>query len=159
MIGSEHPSGDSYLEDFLVGQRFGSGTYVVTADTIMTFARMFDPQPFHLNAETAKATVFLGLAASGWHTAAMTMRLIVDSEFKPAGGILGVGVDELRWLNPVRPDDLLRVESEVLETRPSTSRPDRGVLKTRHTTYNQKGEAVQVMVSVLLVPRRPVRPA
>ncbi|HLW60804.1 MAG TPA: MaoC family dehydratase [bacterium] len=159
MTGSEHRLGDGYLEDFQVGQQFGSGTYAVTAEAIMTFARMFDPQPFHLNAETAKTTVFRGLAASGWHTAAMTMRLIVDSEFKPAGGILGVGVDELRWLKPVRPDDLLRVESEVLETRPSTSRPDRGVLKTRHTTYNQKGEAVQVMVSVLLVPRRPVGPA
>ncbi|HKV43280.1 MAG TPA: MaoC family dehydratase [bacterium] len=159
MTASEHRSGAYYLEDFEVGQRFESDTYTVTADAIMTFARMFDPQPFHLNAETAETTVFRGLAASGWHTAAITMRLIVNSAFKPAGGILGLGVDELRWLKPVRPDDLLRVESEVLEARPSTSRPDRGVLKTRHTTYNQRGEAVQVVTSILLVPRRIVGPS
>lgn len=144
-----------YLDDFRVGQRFGSGTYAITVEQITTFAREFDPQPFHLDEEVAKTTVFQGLAASGWHTAAITMRLIVTSPFKPAGGVLGVGVEELRWPKPVRPGDILRVESEVLEVRPSTSRGDRGVLKTRHTTYNQHGEAVQMATSILVVPRRP----
>jgi len=146
--------GVSYLEDFEVGQRFGSGSYAVTADEIIAFARAFDPQPFHLDEATAKHTVFEGLVASGWHTAAITMRLIVTSSFKPAGGILGAGVDQIRWLKPVRPGDVLRVESEVVEIRPSASRSDRGVLKTRHTTYNQKDEAVQVVTSVLLVLRK-----
>jgi acyl dehydratase len=99
--------------------------------------------------------VFGGLAASGWHTAAMTMRLIVESEFRPAGGILGFG-GELAWLKPVRPGDELRVESEILELRQSRSRPDQGLLKARVTTFNQHGETVQTFTPTLLVSRRPV---
>jgi acyl dehydratase len=144
-----------YLEDFAVAQRYGSGRLRIDADAIKAFAGEFDPQPFHLNEEAARATFFRGLAASGWHTAAVTMRLLVESELKPAGGIIGAGFDEFRWPRPVRPGDELRVESEVLEVRPSKSRPDQGLIKVRTTTLNQNGEAVQVLISNLLVPRRP----
>jgi acyl dehydratase len=143
-----------YLEDFAVGQRFGSGTTLVDTTRIKSFAAEFDPQPFHLDADAARETVFRGLAASGWHTAAVTMRLLVNSDFKPKGGIVGAGVDELRWPRPVRPGDELRVESEVLEVRPSKSRPTQGLIKVRTTTLNQNDEPVQVMVANLIVPRR-----
>src|SRR5882762_3331040 len=143
-----------YLEDFAVGQTFGSGRLRVEKERIKSFAAEFDPQPFHLDEEAARGSIFQGLAASGWHTAAMTMRLLVASEFKPAGGIVGAGFDELRWPAPVRPGDELRVESEVLEVRPSKSRPDIGIIKLRTTTLNQNGVAVQVTVGNLMVPRR-----
>jgi acyl dehydratase len=143
-----------YLEDFAVGQTFGSGRLRIDRERITAFAAEFDPQPFHLDEEAARSTIFGGLAASGWHTAALTMRLLVESDLKPAGGIVGAGFDELRWPRPVRPGDELRVESEVLEVRPSTSRPERGLMKLR-TTLNQNSEAVQVAVGYLLVPRRP----
>ena len=143
-----------YLEDFAVGQVFKSGRKRVDKDEIFAFARQYDPQPFHLDEEAAKRSPFAGLAASGWHTAAMTMRLLVDGEFKPAGGILGVGFDELSWPRAVRPGDELYVLSEVLEVRPSKSRPDRGVVRLRTTTLNQDGEPVQILVANLIVPRR-----
>ncbi|WP_437376713.1 MaoC family dehydratase [Inquilinus limosus] len=144
-----------HLEDLEVGQRFGSGTVTVTAEAIKAFAREFDPQPFHLDEEAARTTFFGGLAASGWHTAALTMKLLVGSPYQPAGGLIGGGTDEMRWPRPVRPGDVLRVESEILEIRPSQSRPDRGLVKTRITTLNQAGEPVQVMVANMVVPRRP----
>jgi acyl dehydratase len=144
-----------YLEDFEPGQKFGSGQLRVESERIRTFAAEFDPQPFHLDEATARSTFFGGLAASGWHTAAMTMRLLVDGELAPAGGIIGAGVDGLRWPRPVRPGDALRVESEVLEVRASKSRPDQGVIKVRTTTLNQNGEPVQVFVGNLIVLRRP----
>jgi acyl dehydratase len=143
-----------YFEDFAVGQSYGSGRARIDTDRIKSFAAEFDPQPFHLDEETARNTMFRGLAASGWHTAAFTMRLLVESELKPAGGIVGAGFDELRWPRPVRPGDELRVESEVLEVRPSKSRPEQGLIKVRTTTLNQDGEAVQVLVANLVVPRR-----
>ena len=143
-----------YLEDFAVGQIFGSGRVRVDKEQIKTFAAEFDPRPFHLDEAAARDTIFRGLAASGWHTAALTMRLVVESEFKPAGGIVGAGVDELRWPLPVRPGDELRVESEILEVRPSKSHPQQGLIKVRTTTLNQNGEAVQVFVVSLIVPRR-----
>ena len=146
---------DRYLEDFAVGQTFGSGRLRIDRERIETFAAEFDPQPFHLDEQAARNTLFGGLAASGWHTAAVSMRLLVESELKPAGGIIGAGFDELRWPRPVRPDDELRVESEVLEVRPSQSRSDQGLLKLRMTTLNQNGEAVQVAIGYLLVQRRP----
>jgi len=127
----------------------------VDAERIKAFAAEFDPQPFHLDEEAAAGTMFRGLAASGWHTAAITMRLLVKSELKPAGGIIGIGFDEFRWPRPVRPGDELRVESEVLEVRPSKSRPDQGLIKVRTTTLNQHNEPVQIMISNLVVPRRP----
>ena len=144
-----------YLEDFAVGQTFGSGRLTVDAAQIKAFAAAFDPQPFHLDEEAARRTFFKGLAASGWHTAALTMRLLVESELKPAGGVIGAGFDEFRWPLPVRPGDELHVESEILEVRPSKSRPDQGLMKVRTTTLNQRGEAVQIHVGNLLVPRRP----
>ena len=146
---------ERYLEDFVVGQVFGSGRLVVDEERIKSFAAEFDPQAFHLNEESARHTIFRGLAASGWHTAAMTMRLLVDSEIKPAGGIVGAGFDEFRWPRPVRPGDELRLESEVLEVRPSKSRPEQGWIKVRTTTLNQNGDAVQILIANLVVPRRP----
>jgi acyl dehydratase len=143
-----------HLEDYGVGQKFGSGRLRVDGERIKSFAGEFDPQPFHLDEEAARTTLFRGLAASGWHTAAVTMRLLVEGELKPAGGIIGLGFDELRWPKPVRAGDELHVESEVLEVRPSTSRPDQGLIKVRTTTLNQKGETVQVSVVNLLVQRR-----
>ena len=145
----------NYLEDFAEGQRYGSGRLTVDKERIRGFAAEFDPQPFHLDEEAARRSIFGGLAASGWHTAAMTMRLLVQSEFKPAGGIIGAGFDEFRWPAPVRPGDELHLEIEVLEVRPSKSRPSQGLLKIRTTTKNQKDETVQVSVGNLIVPRRP----
>jgi acyl dehydratase len=144
-----------YFEDLSVGQRFISGTYTVDADQIKAFARAWDPQPFHLDEESAAHTVFGGLVASGWHTVAITMRLLVTGELRPANGILGLGVEDLRWLKPVRPGDTLRVESEIVEVRPSMSRPDYGVVKIRHTTTNQDDVPVQVVTSIHLMARRP----
>ena len=144
-----------YFEDFVAGQVFKSGRLQVSREQIIEFAAQFDPQPYHLDEEAARKSAFRGLAASGWHTTALTMRLIVDGEFKPAGGILGVGFDELSWPRPVRPGDELHATSEVLEVRPSKSRPDRGLLKMRTRTFNQNGEVVQEIIANGLVPRRP----
>ena len=144
-----------YLEDFAVGQTYGSGRLRIDKERIKTFAAEFDPQPFHLDEEAARDTIFRGLAASGWYTAALTMRLLVESELKPAGGIVGAGFDEFRWPRPVRPGDELRVESEVLEVRPSKSRPEQGLIKVKTTTLNQNDEAVQISIGNLIVPRRP----
>lgn len=145
-----------YLDDLVPGQRFvGTGRIRIDEDRIKRFAAEFDPQPFHLDAQAASASLFQGLAASGWHTAAATMRLLVDHEFKLAGGLVGAGVDELRWPLPVRPGDELRVESEVLDVRVSKTRPTQGLLRLRTTTLNQHGQAVQIHVATLVVPRRP----
>jgi acyl dehydratase len=148
-VNSEH-----YLEDFAVGQVYRSGRIKVEADDIKAFATAYDPQPFHLDEAAARDTFFQGLVASGWHTAALTMRLLVDSEVKPAGGLIGTGFTEFRWPRPVRPGDELNAESEVLEVRPSQSRGNLGLVKVRTTTFNQHGEAVQVQVGTLLVRRR-----
>ncbi len=144
-----------YLEEFAAGQKYGGDARLrVAVERVKSFAAEFDPQPFHLDENAAGASMFKGLAASGWHTAAMTMRLLVASDLKPAGGIIGAGFDELRWPLPVRPGDELRVESEILEVRPLQSRADRGVVKVKTTTLNQRDEAVQVSVGNLFVPRR-----
>src|ERR1700687_4352501 len=137
---------ERYLDDFAVGQTFGSGRMRVDEDRIKTFAAEFDPQPFHLDAEAARKSLFGGPAASGWHTAALSMRLLVESEIKPVGGIVGAGFDEFRWPRPVRPGDELHVESEVLEVRRSKARPGQGIIKVRTTTLNQDDEAVRVQV-------------
>lgn len=147
---------ERFLEDFAVGQTFASTARLrVGKDDIVAFARQFDPQPFHLDEEAAQVSIFRGLSASGWHTAALTMRLITQSEFKPAGGTIGLGFDEMRWPVPVRPGDELRIESEVLAIRPSKSRPDRGLMKVRTRTFNQNGQVVQELTANLMVPRRP----
>jgi acyl dehydratase len=142
-----------FLEDLQVGQRFVSGTLRIDEEQIRAFAAQFDPQPFHLDAEAAKETRFGGLVASGWHTAAVTMRLLVGGGLPIASGIVGAG-GEIAWPNPVRPGAVLHVESEILELRPSRSRPDRGVVTVRSETRDQAGEVVQVLVARLVVPRR-----
>ena len=147
-------AGEHYLEDFAVGQIFGSGRLRIDKERAKAFAAEFDPQPFHLDEEAARRSIFCELSASGWYTAAVTMRLLVESELSPAGGIVGAGFDEFRWPRPVRPGDELRLESEVLEVRPSKSRPEQGLIKVRTTTLNQDGEAVQVLVANFVVPRR-----
>ena len=141
-----------YLEDYAVGQVYHSGRLRIDRNQIIAFATQFDPQPYHLDEDAARKSVFGGLAASGWH--ALTMRLLVEGEFRPAHGVLGVGFEELNWPRPVRPGDVLHVESEVLEVRPSKSRGDRGLIKVRTTTFNQNGEPVQIFTGNLLVPRR-----
>jgi acyl dehydratase len=143
-----------YLDDIKVGQRFTSRTHVIDEAQIKAFASQFDPQPFHLDDEAAKGTVFAGLAASGWHTAAVTMRLLVEGGVPIAGGIVGAG-GEISWPRPTRPGDILHVESEVLEVTPSRSRPDRGMVTIRSETLNQRGEVVQILTAKLVVPRRP----
>ena len=147
---------ERYLDDYRVGEIFGGASrLLVDAARVKSFAAEFDPQPFHLDDQAAAASMFRGLAASGWHTAAMTMRLVVESDLKPVGGIVGAGFDEFRWTKPVRPGDELRVETEILELRPSKSRPDQGILKVRTTTLNQNGEPVQITIGNLIVPRKP----
>src|SRR5580693_9504001 len=143
-----------YLEDFAVGQTFGSGRLRIDGQRALAFAAEFDPQPFHLDEAAARRSIFGGLSASGWHTAAVTMRLLVESGLKPAGGLVGAGLDECRWPRPVRPGDELRVECEVIEVRPSKSRPEQGLVKLRTTTLNQQDEAVLVHVVNIVVMRR-----
>jgi acyl dehydratase len=142
-----------YLDDLHIGQRFTSGTHVVDEEQIKAFARQFDPQPFHLDNEAAKETLFSGLTASGWHTAAITARLLVEGGLPLADGIVGVGL-ELDWPNPTRPGDSLLVESEVLDVRPSRSRPDRGIITVRSLTRNHRNDVVQRLTAKLIVPRR-----
>jgi acyl dehydratase len=142
-----------FLEDLVVGQRFVSAACEVSAAEIKAFAASYDPQPFHLDDAAAAGTLFAGLAASGWHTAAMTMRMVIDS-VPMAGGIIGSG-GELTWPRPTRPGDRLHVETEVLEITPSRSRPERGMVVVRCTTLNQNGEAVQTFTPKLVVPRTP----
>ena len=143
-----------YLEDFTPGQRFTTGTRLVDEAEVKAFAAAYDPQPFHMDNDAAKATLFGGLAASGWHTAAMTMRLIVDDGPQIAGGIIGGG-GELNWARPTYPGDVLQVTIEVLEVTPSRSRPERGSLILRNETRNQNGDVVQTFTVKLVVPRRP----
>lgn len=143
-----------YLEDIYPGQRFTSGTHALDEAQIKAFASQFDPQPFHLDDEAAKGSLFGSLAASGWHTAAITMRLQVESGLPISGGIIGAG-GEIAWPRPTRPGDILQVESEVLEVTPSRSRPDRGMITVRSETRNQRGEVVQTLTVKLVVPRRP----
>jgi acyl dehydratase len=147
-----HGRGELFLDDLAVGQRFLSRTHMLTVDEIKTFATAYDPQPFHLDEAAAKDTFFAGLAASGWHTAALTMRLVVES-VPLAGGVIGAG-GELRWPNPTRPGDILQVESEVLELTPSRSRPDRGSAMMRIMTRNQSGQEVQTFTVKVILARR-----
>jgi acyl dehydratase len=137
--------------EFSVGQRFAGPARPITLDEIKEFAEKFDPQPFHLDAAAAAASPFGGLVASGWHTACVTMRLLVEGGLPIAGGILGAGIDELRWLRPVRPGDTLRVESEVLEIMPSASRPGQGRMRVAARTFNQEGAQVMGWVGTLVV--------
>ena len=145
-------NGVFHFEDLHVGQRFSSGTHALDEAQIKSFARQFDPQPFYVDDDQARDTLFGGLAASGWHTAAITMRLMVGG-VPLAGGIIGAG-GEINWPKPTRPGDVLHVESEIVEVTPSRSRPDRGMVTVRSETLNQRGETVQVLTAKLIVPRR-----
>ena len=142
-----------YFEDLKAGDRFKSGTYKVTEEQIVSFAREFDPQPFHLDPAIARQTMFKGLIASGWHTAAITMRLFVQT-LNFTEGAIGLGVDELRWPNAVRPGDVLQVETEIVDLRESRSKPSHGIVRIRNVTTNQRGEVVQTMFASTLVLRR-----
>ena len=143
-----------YLDDFVVGRVFITGATTLTVDGCKAFAAEFDPQPFHLDEAAGQRSVFGRLAASGWYTASVSMRLIVDGELEPAGGLVGLS-SEMTWPRAVYPGDTLHVESEVLGVRPSESKPDRGIVTMRNRTLNQHGEPVQIATVKLLVPRRP----
>ena len=142
-----------FLEDFAVGRKFATAELLVEEEEIKAFAARFDPQPFHLDADAARQSLFGGMAASGWLTAALSMRLIVEGEMKISGGIVGLG-GEINWPRATRPGDTLTVESEVLDVTPSRSKPDRGIVTVRNTTFNHHGEPVQVATMKLLVPRK-----
>lgn len=143
-----------YLDDLYVGQRFTSGTHRMEESDIMAFAATFDPQPFHLDHAAAAASVFRGLSASGWHTAAVAMRLLVTGGLPLADGLVGLG-GEIAWPKPTRPGDLVHMESEIAEIIPSRSNPDRAIVKMRSTMFNQNQEAVYLLTAKLLVSRRP----
>ena len=143
-----------YLEDLAVGQRFTSETYVMEAERIKEFAAEFDPQPFHIDESAAEANVFKGLAASGWHTAAVAMRLLVTGGLPFANGLVGLG-GEVAWPRPTRPGDILHVESEIVEITPSRSKPHQGIVTVRGTMFNQHGQAVYVLTAKLLALKRP----
>ena len=146
---------ERYFDDLKVGDRFKSESLRVTERQVIEFAHKFDPQMFHLTRKSAERTIFKGLIASGWHTAAMTMRLFVQ-RLNFAEGAIGLGVDELRWPNPVRPGDVLQVETEIIDLRLSRSKPNCGILRLRNVTTNQRGEIVQTMFANAMVPRRSV---
>jgi len=146
------PARPCYLEDLAAGERYAGGTATIDPAAIKAFAAAFDPQPFHLDETAAKASIFGRLVASGWHTMAVTMRLLVEGELRSLWGLVGLGADELRWPRPVVPGDTLSVEWEV---RPSSSKPDRGIARLRVTTRNQRGETVLTLITTILLPRRP----
>jgi len=142
-----------YLEDFTVGMVFSGGARSVTVEEIKTFAREYDPQPFHTDEAAANGTFFEGLAASGWHTAAMTMRLLTEYGPPIAGGLIG-GAGEISWPQPTRPGDVLHIAAEIIDVKPSRSRPERGMVVMRSETKNQRGEVVQILTAKMVVPRR-----
>src|SRR6266704_3119935 len=146
---------EHYFDDLKTGDRFQSEPLNVTEKQLIEFAHKFDPQMFHLSRKSAERTIFKGLVASGWHTAAITMRLFVQT-LNFAEGAIGLGVDELRWPNPVRPGDVLQVETEIVDLRLSRSKPNCGILRFRNVTTNQRGEIVQTMFANAMVPRRKV---
>jgi acyl dehydratase len=144
-----------YLDDLHVGRRFASGTYLMDEARIKAFAAEFDPQPFHLDEAAAQASVFKGLAASGWHTAAVAMRLLTTGGLPLADGIIGLG-GEIAWPKPTRPGDVVRLESEIVDITPSRSRPHQGIVAVRSTMFNQNGDAIYDFTAKLLVSRRTI---
>lgn len=146
---------DLYLEDVKPGDRFVSDRYVLTEEASIAFAREFDPQPFHLDRTAAEESVFEGLAASGWHTAAIAMRLMMTGPMRFVGGAVGMGVDELRWPVAVRPGDTLQLVTEITDARPSRSKPEHGIIRIHNTMTNQRDEVVLSYTANALVQRRP----
>jgi len=144
-----------YLDDLAIGHKFSTGSVTLTLEGCKAFAAEFDPQPFHLDEPAARQSAFGRIAASGWYTASLSMRLLVEGELTIAGGLIGLGC-EMTWPRPTYPGDTLRVETEVLAIRVSESKPDRGIVTARNVTLNQHGEPVQIAVVKMLVPRRPV---
>ncbi len=157
MTPAAEPRQKLYLDDLQVGQRFNSGSYRMDEDRMKAFAAEFDPQPFHIDDAAAQNSIFHGLAATGWHTAAATMRLLVTGDMQLAGGLIGLG-GEIAWSKPTRPGDTLHVESEIVEIVPSRSKPNQGIVKVRSATLNQNNEEVQVFTAKLLVFKRPPAP-
>ena len=144
-----------YFEDLTPGRRFETASHTLSQDEIISFARQFDPQPFHTDPEAAKASVFDGLAASGWHTSSLTMRLITASELKNvANGLIGMGIKDMRWPQPTRAGDTLRATIEVLAQKPSSSQPGFGVVQLRWTTLNQRDEIAMQLETYIWVARR-----
>lgn len=147
-----------YMEDFSVGQKFTADPVTVTAEEIIDYAKKFDPQDFHTDPKKAKHTAFGQHVASGWHTASLTMRLIVEATPPMEGGMIGRTIERMDWPRPVLPGDQLSYEGEILEIRPSASNPKRAVLRVQNRTFNQKGEVVLELISVVFVPRRSPTP-
>jgi acyl dehydratase len=143
-----------YLDDLAVGRKFATGSVTLTLEGCKAFATEFDPQPFHLDEAAARASMFGRIAASGWYTASLSMRLLVEGELTIAGGLIGLG-GELTWPRPTYPGDTLQVETEILAIRPSATNPARGIVTARNQTFNQNGDPVQIAVVKMLVPRRP----
>ena len=152
-------AGDIYFEDFTPGREFRTEGVTITEGQIIDFALTFDPQPFHLNVEAAKQSIYEGLIASGFQTMALTFRLFIQTRALAACSLGSPGVDEVRFLRPVRPGDTLRATVQVLDQRPSASKPDRGIVRLHWTTLNQRGEPVLTLTSMQLVRRRPAAPA
>jgi acyl dehydratase len=149
------PASDRYLEDFVPGEVREYGPVPVSEAEILEFARKYDPQPIHVDPEWARTGPFGGLIASGWHTTALTMRLLVDHYLPAAASLASPGIDELRWVRPVRPGDALSVRVTVLEVRPSRSKPDRGLLRSRIEVLDRDGAIVMTLVALNMLRRRP----
>ncbi|HEY5349082.1 MAG TPA: MaoC family dehydratase [Candidatus Lustribacter sp.] len=144
-----------YLEDLKPGQAFESRRHAITQDEIVAFAREYDPQPFHVDPSAASSSFFGKLIASGWHTAALTMKMLTEAEMDLAGGIIGAGMEELKWPTPLVPGDVIHVRVEILESRASKSRPQIGIVRARVRALREDGTAVQEMIANLIVPSRP----
>jgi acyl dehydratase len=144
-----------YLEDLKPGQAYESRTRTITQDEIVKFAREFDPQPFHTDPQAAKTSFFGHLIASGWHTAALTMKMLTEADIDIAGGLIGAGMEDLRWPTPLVPGDTIHVRVEILESRASKSRPEIGIVRARIRALREDGAAVQEMIANLIVPVKP----
>ena len=144
-----------YLEDLKAGQAFESRRHTITEEAIVAFAREYDPQPFHVDPAAAATSFFGKLIASGWHTAALTMKMLTEAELDLAGGIIGAGMEELKWPTPLVPGDVIHVRVEIIESRASKSRPAIGIVRARVRALREDGTAVQEMIANLIVPARP----
>lgn len=149
------PPEERYFEDYITGQIHDLGTVTISQSEIIDFAKQFDPQYFHIDPEQAKASRFGGIIASGWHTTSLAMRVYVEHYLSHVASLASPGVDEIRWPSPVRPGDTLSVRVTILESRPSRTKPDRGVVRGRIEAFNQRGEPVLSMIGLSIIGRRP----